>query len=91
MDLDLTGLRSKTMYNVLRVREEGEIVRSRKKKSAEVDSSEEFEYESDDYDGYSYGQPCHHIASLLIFMLRRSETHHENCLDELVQDMQGNK
>ena len=26
MDLDLTGLRSMTMYNVLRVREEGEIV-----------------------------------------------------------------
>ena len=41
--------------------------------------------------GYSYGQPCHHIASLLICMLRRSGTHHENRLDVLVQDMQGNK
>ena len=41
--------------------------------------------------GYSYGQPPHDIASLLILMLRRSGTHHENRLDVLVQDMQGNK
>ena len=41
--------------------------------------------------GYSYGQPPHDIASLLLFMLWRSGTHHENRLDVLVQDMQGNK
>ena len=48
MHLDLAGLQNKTMYDLLRVREEGEVVPSRKKKrSAEVDDSEEFEYESD--------------------------------------------
>jgi hypothetical protein len=44
------------------------------------------------WSGYRYGQPPHDIASLLIFMLLwRSGTHHENRLDALVQDMQGNK
>ena len=47
MLLDLTGLQNKTMYDLLRVREEDEVVPTRKKKSAEVDDSEDCEYESD--------------------------------------------
>ena len=48
MLLDLTGLQSRTMYDLFRIREEGENVPSSKKKSDEVDNSEDFEYESDD-------------------------------------------
>ena len=45
--LDLTGLQNKTVYDLLRVREEDEVVPTRKKKSAEVDDGEDCEYESD--------------------------------------------
>ena len=45
--LDLTGLQNKTVYDLLRVREEDEVVPTRKKKSAEVDDGEDCKYESD--------------------------------------------
>ena len=51
MLLDLTGLQSRTMYDLFRIREEGENVPSSKKKSDEVDNSEDFEYESEEEDG----------------------------------------
>ena len=50
MLLDLTGLQSRTMYDLFRIREEGENVPSRNKKRDEVDGCEDFEYESDDDD-----------------------------------------
>lgn len=41
--------------------------------------------------GYSYGQPPHNIASLLVLGLCCSGDHHWKRLGELIQEMQGNK
>jgi hypothetical protein len=51
MLLDLTGLQSRTMYDLFRIREEGENVPSSNKKRVEVDGDEDFEYESEEEDG----------------------------------------
>jgi hypothetical protein len=50
MLLDLTGLQSRTMYDLFRIREEGGNEPSRNKKRDEVDGCEDFEYESEDDD-----------------------------------------
>lgn len=47
MNIELDGIYTKNIYDILRPREEGEVVRTRPKKRSEPEDDEEYEYTSD--------------------------------------------
>ena len=47
MSIELDGIETKNIYDILRPREAGEVVRARKKNRSEPDDAEDYEYTSD--------------------------------------------
>ena len=47
MNIELDGIYTKNIYDILRPREAGEVVCARKKKGSEPDDAEDYEYTSD--------------------------------------------
>ena len=47
MSIELDGMDTKNIYDILRPQEAGQVVRARKKKRSELDDAEDYEYTSD--------------------------------------------